>query len=534
MGKKANQDQQSQREEEAIRLKILAEEKFNSSDLNAAQEYSDRAHRLCPAVEGVAEMATAFRILRVAADTATPDSDPDWYKILDLEPFSHINSIRKQYKNLALILHPDKNSLEASGEAFKLVNDAFQVLSDRARRKEFDIKLRVALQAGATAAEDTFWTNCSHCRLLHEFERKYIGQSLVCPSCRNSFKAVEVLQDEEEESGARRSSRIRVSSAIGGEKKANLGVKRKNDSVDGKSENVNGTSKLKTMDGSSREGKDDGGEMTLAEMREKLKKKTEGNKKAKVREEKKKEERILVLRSADMEVMKVEDSDFYDFDKDRAERSFKHGQVWAIYDDDDGMPRHYGLIEEVVSVNPFEVKMSWLDLQNNDDQSLITWEKMGLHVSCGRFKASRKDKINLVNVFSHMAKCERVAKEIYRIFPHKGSVWALYKVEEFETEGRISGNRCYEIAVFLTSYSEIHGISMVYLEKVDGFRTVFRRKDIGHRAVRWIEKFDFRQFSHQIPARKLCDDDVPDNLKNCWELDPAALPADLLAIEPSS
>ncbi|KAL8138736.1 hypothetical protein V2J09_004737 [Rumex salicifolius] len=522
MGKKnADQEEKSLSEEEAIRLKILAEKKFNSSNLSSALKYAERAHRLCPAVEGVSEMAATFRILHAAENAANSDSDTDWYRILDLDPFSNINSIKKQYKRLALILHPDKNSLEASGEAFKLVNDAFQVLSDRVRRKELDMKLRVALQAEAAAVEetdeaakDTFLTNCSRCRLLHKFDRKYIEQSLVCPSCRKSFKALEVVP-EEEESGSRKSSKIRFSS----EKNTNSGVKRKNcnldDVSDGKSMSMNGTEVEE--------------QMTLAEMKLKLKKKTEGNKKSKVREENSnKEERLLNLRNGDMEVMEVENSDFYDFDRDRAERSFKNGQVWAIYDDDDGMPRHYGLIEEVVSINPFEVKMSWLNLHNNDDQSWISWEKMGFHVSCGRFKASRKDKINLVNVFSHTAKCERVAREMYRIYPHKGSVWALYK------EGNCS-NRYYEIVVFLTSYSEMHGISMVYLEKVDGFRTVFRRKDVGHRAVRWIEKFDFRQFSHQIPARKLCDDDdngVPDHLKSCWELDPAALPPDLLAVEP--
>lgn len=35
-------------------------------------------------------------------------------------------------------------------------------------------------------------------------------------------------------------------------------------------------------------------------------------------------------RNEDLELMAVEDSDFYDFDEGRVERSFKKGQVWAI------------------------------------------------------------------------------------------------------------------------------------------------------------------------------------------------------------
>lgn len=35
--------------------------------------------------------------------------------------------------------------------------------------------------------------------------------------------------------------------------------------------------------------------------------------------------------------------------------------------------------------------------------------------------------------------------------------------------------RNYDIVVFLISYSEMYGLSMVYFEKVDGFRAVFKR-----------------------------------------------------------
>ncbi|XP_057502775.1 uncharacterized protein LOC130786507 [Actinidia eriantha] len=197
--------------------------------------------------------------------------------------------------------------------------------------------------------------------------------------------------------------------------------------------------------------------------------------------------------------MAVDNSDFYDFDKDRMEMSFKKGQVWAIYDDDDGMPRHYGLIDEIVSVNPFVVKMSWLNLQSNGDEGLICWEKMGIHISCGRFRVARKTSIDSVNVYSHLMDAERTAREVYRIYPKKGSVWALYKEDALDNEGRnllVRDKRCYDIVVFLTSYSEIHGLSMDYLQKVDGFRAVFKRKEIGCHAIRWLEKDDVRLFSH--------------------------------------
>ncbi|KAL6180985.1 hypothetical protein ACLB2K_047643 [Fragaria x ananassa] len=224
-----------------------------------------------------------------------------------------------------------------------------------------------------------------------------------------------------------------------------------------------------------------------------------------------------------------EDARFYDFNKDK--RSFKKGQVWAIYDEGDGMPRNYGLVDEVVSVSPFEVKISWLELQNNGDQWLASWEKMGLHVPCGRFKVARQTISNSVHIFSHVVDCDGAAREVYRIYPKKGSVWAVYNEATFEYDGSnllVKEKLCYDILVFLTSYSEMHGLSMGYLEKVDGFNTVFKRREIGAHAIRCLEKDGVRFISHEIPAKKLSGTEAPNLLKDCWELDPASLPLDLL------
>ena len=623
-------------EEEAVRLKGIAETKYKKSNLKSALKYAKRALRLAPNLDGLSEMVTSFKILR------SPDSD--WYTILQVEPFAHINTIKKQYKKLALLLHPDKNPYAGSEEAFKLVGDAFRFLSDKIRRKEYDMKLRIRIQDdnvnvnAAAPAVDTFWTACSTCRLLHKFEKKYLGHSLVCPSCRKSFLAVQVETNDGDDAVAVEETRVRserlrkrnlglvrrfeqsgsnrkmgsgenLTSVCGVKGKRGGGVKLGSVNVKGRLHGGGGVTsgELEREEDEDEDGDDRGiwsggrlrnsglkrmrtvgdvlersmpkraktGEemMTLAEMqleakqkahqeRMKLKSKEKENNEREKRKEKERHgdlkksrdsksgdleierrrkksmgleiDRRKDSRSGDLEIMSVEDSDYYDFDKDRVEKSFKRGQVWAIYDDDDGMPRHYGLIDEVVSVNPFEVKMSWLDFQSNGDEGLIIWEKMGFHISCGRFKVARKTSINSVNVFSHIVDCERAAREVYRIYPRKGSVWALYNDAAVDAEGRnlsAKDKRCYDIVVFLTSFSEIHGLSMAYLEKVDGFKTVFKRREIGSHAIRCLEGDDVRLFSHQIPARKLSGNEVPELLKDCWELDPASLPSDLLSID---
>ncbi|KAG8382110.1 hypothetical protein BUALT_Bualt05G0042300 [Buddleja alternifolia] len=806
-------------EEESLRLKTLAEQKYTSGDLKSAVKYAKRAHNLHPSLDGLSEMLTAFKILRVAA--AAPvfeNSTMDYYKILQVERFSHINTIKKQYKKLALSLHPDRNPFAASEEAFKLVGEAMRVLSDKIRRKEYDMRLRIVMQSKAAeevdlGAAETFWTACSACRLLHKFERRYLGHSLICPRCKKSFEAVEVVEDENnggnvggevkkegvEPETIRVSARIRERVAKGG----NLGIKKKIINVDedgdedgvllkdmrlkrvkkvgkpggrdgggiegklkevrelvngdrnggsrdggivnelrfrrvaGKSKNgveeeaksgdvetgVSGRAKrakvreeetmtlsqlqMKARNRVEEEGKSGGVEtlesekakrtktteeetMTLFQfqMLAKRKKIDEGKLTAKQKEvnaekleekggenekeigeeretdkeigeeretdkeigeeretdkeigeereteevigeerekeegmgnmrekrnrrrvtkyrnlevvgrtsknpmnskieshrtskkcnsevtpvekekEKEKEmegvrekrerrrvskygnletmkrktsendvdseiERLIATKKGNLEIMPVEDSDFHDFDKDRRERSFKKGQVWAVYDDDDGMPRHYALVDEIVSVNPFHVTLSWLQFQSsNGDEELISWQKMGFHVSCGRFKVSREVSIKYLNLFSHVVNCERAAREVYRIYPTKSSVWALYKNNAVDIEGRDQRvkdkNRCYDIVVCLSSYSDVYGLSVARLEKVGGFRTVFKRKEIGAKSVIWLGKNDVKLFSHQIPAKKLSGEEASGLPKDCWELDPASLTPQLL------
>ncbi|KAJ4968909.1 hypothetical protein NE237_015610 [Protea cynaroides] len=62
----------------------------------------------------------------------------DWYLLLRVEENAEIEIIRKQYRKLALQLHPDKNKHPKAEIAFKLVSEAYACLSDRTKRRAFD------------------------------------------------------------------------------------------------------------------------------------------------------------------------------------------------------------------------------------------------------------------------------------------------------------------------------------------------------------------------------------------------------------
>ncbi len=61
------------------------------------------------------------------------------YEVLKISPLASASAIKKSYQKLVRIHHPDKNlDNPSSADTFKQINEAYQVLSDTFKRKEFD------------------------------------------------------------------------------------------------------------------------------------------------------------------------------------------------------------------------------------------------------------------------------------------------------------------------------------------------------------------------------------------------------------
>ncbi|XP_034238975.1 dnaJ homolog subfamily B member 14 [Thrips palmi] len=63
----------------------------------------------------------------------------DYYEILGVDKEATDSEIKKAYKKLALQLHPDKNKVPGSAEAFKAIGNAVAVLTDAEKRKQYDL-----------------------------------------------------------------------------------------------------------------------------------------------------------------------------------------------------------------------------------------------------------------------------------------------------------------------------------------------------------------------------------------------------------
>ncbi len=66
-------------------------------------------------------------------------SEPNYYTILQVDPCAEPEVIKAAYRRLAANHHPDVDPSPEATERMKLLNAAYEVLSDAVKRKEHDV-----------------------------------------------------------------------------------------------------------------------------------------------------------------------------------------------------------------------------------------------------------------------------------------------------------------------------------------------------------------------------------------------------------
>ncbi|KAJ8556100.1 hypothetical protein K7X08_022858 [Anisodus acutangulus] len=205
---------------------------------------------------------------------------------------------------------------------------------------------------------------------------------------------------------------------------------------------------------------------------------------------------------------------FHDFDKENKRGNFDVDQLWACYDDLDGMPRLYARVEKVFT--PDKLEMVWLEADAEENH----WTNHELQVSCGRFRLGSSLDVSNHLIFSHQMQCKTDVQGYYLIYPMKGETWAVWSSELLEEDHHRQFK--YEIVEVLSDFVEDVGIRVCYLDKVSGYVSIFGRRCGSDSFV--IPANELRRFSHKVPSFKLTQSMKECFVEECFELDPASLP----------
>ncbi|KAL6130111.1 hypothetical protein ACLB2K_068492 [Fragaria x ananassa] len=130
----------------AIKALDDAEAYFKLQKLDAAIKQATQARNLNPNLPNVDNFITAYKIHKAMS------SKKNWYVVLGIPECTPSLIVNKRYKELALVVHPDKNVSASAEGAFKHVKAALDFLSDPVRKKDYDKSLMSKKKAYAAAA----------------------------------------------------------------------------------------------------------------------------------------------------------------------------------------------------------------------------------------------------------------------------------------------------------------------------------------------------------------------------------------------
>uniref|UniRef100_A0A0D9XTI1 DUF3444 domain-containing protein n=1 Tax=Leersia perrieri TaxID=77586 RepID=A0A0D9XTI1_9ORYZ len=232
------------------------------------------------------------------------------------------------------------------------------------------------------------------------------------------------------------------------------------------------------------------------------------------------------------EELTLPDTDFYDFEKLRDINLFAVGQIWALYDNLDAMPRLYVRIKHFHASN-FKVHLTWLDYNaaNEEEQN---WTDEELPTACGKFCLGSTEVSHDRLMFSHTISWRKGQRSyIYEVYPTKGEVWALYKDWSIQWNSDADSHRSYEYEVVevMSDFSVNAGVTVVPFVRIKGFVSLFATTKDKSTIV--IASSELLRFSHSIPCCRTNGNEKPGLPAGFMELDTASLPKDMHTIFPS-
>ncbi|CAN8274468.1 unnamed protein product [Cochlearia groenlandica] len=216
--------------EEAKRAMDIALKKLSKNDYIGAKKLLIKAQRLYQDLDGLKHVLAMINVYISAS--SNKEGDIDFYDILGVDHTADDETLKRHYKKLALLIHPDKNKCREAEGAFKLVLEAWSTLSDKANRLCYDQKRkweeakteaqkqpnphkpekssssetqqnpssRKARKKYKHWTKDStsetkggmFWTMCNRCKTQCAYSRDtHVNKAILCSNCGQTFIATE-------------------------------------------------------------------------------------------------------------------------------------------------------------------------------------------------------------------------------------------------------------------------------------------------------------------------------------------------------
>ncbi|XP_068777381.1 dnaJ homolog subfamily C member 14 [Struthio camelus] len=125
-------------------------------------------------------------VARLLAMADVPEEELNPFQVLGLEATASDAELKKAYRRLAVLVHPDKNEHPRAEEAFKVLRAAWDIISNPEKRKEYEIK-RMA-ESELTRSMSEFLT-----RLQDDL--KEAMNTMMCSKCQGKHKRFEMDRD---------------------------------------------------------------------------------------------------------------------------------------------------------------------------------------------------------------------------------------------------------------------------------------------------------------------------------------------------
>ncbi|KAF8105510.1 hypothetical protein N665_0157s0089 [Sinapis alba] len=541
--------------EEASRAKKMAEDLMRDGDFDRAQKLVMKAQRLFSGLDGLPQMLAVCDV-HCSAEKKINGLE-NWYGILQAMHFADDATIKKQYRKLALLLHPDKNQFAGAEAAFKLIGEANRLLADKEKRTQYDIKHRIysrvasrqhsglqcgsanrnvgstGTQQGSVAAEvdekgtskekfnknaevrkpkleEESMKNCAEAGKPEEGEGK-INNSAASSKTDGLKPQPEAAEPEkvaskhvpDDESVSRSSQAPSMSKD-----------KRKRRKIVEEPDNRRKSPRRSQRVSSAEKGRSGDDAISAATKRS--------------RANEARGEGMCMGEKIDKNHKTVtEDSPDQDFNNFELTTScFAVNQVWSLYDPSDGMPRFYARITEVID-SEFKLRITWLDpLQDYNDNSIS--------IACGIFQDTESQEVDDHLIFScEMLHIRRDNNNIV-IYPRTGEVWAVFRGWDVNWSDGSSENHKgtyeYDFVEVLCEFEDVDGVGVAYLGKVEGFVSLFRRDAKCGVLQFQIPPNEMLRFSHKVPSFKMTGRESEGVPPGCFELDIAALPKDMFKV----